>query len=209
MRVIFFFMLSVFCTALLAAEPTEGVRIGAAYSYRFGDDLQRNDDGSSSSSSPQSMPIKESGAGSMMLEWPDSSNTWWQLYASHFSSAANSVQNGVTTHAGFEVDHLQIGGLKEVPDGSVIPYLGSTLGLGRITLSGTREDTRTRLSFSIFGGVRTPLAQNLSLALEARWLGLVFNGQTELRCDEDNCRANFKSGVWSQGDVALKVMWHF
>jgi len=156
--------------------------------YRFGDAV--------SADVPFDVNDANGNAFSAQLWAPHARTTNWQLYVSEFSA---DIDNAATSSA-FRIRHWQLGGIKATETGAFTPFVGATVGAAQID---TAIDTETRWGFTINAGLRWQAARHLSLIVDARWLGILFNSATSIACDRDNCRLQFDSGAWSQYEIGV------
>ncbi|MDQ8020980.1 MAG: hypothetical protein REI94_04025 [Moraxellaceae bacterium] len=175
------------------SAAAEGLAVYGYGTYRGAANIESTTTGSNSITGLKPAPSLD-----ILLAIPYSQDTALEFYA---SSSQHEFEPGA--QGKLRAYHLQFGGVKYVepnPDkGSM--YVGFMLGGSQLETPGTRD---YQPSFSLYGGYEWRPARNLGLRLEARWIGVLFDAETDVVCS-GGCRARIQSGVWSQGSLGVGV----
>lgn len=103
-----------------------------------------------------------------------------------------------------DVDHWQIGGLRELRPGRARPFLTGTVGLTRY---GAEGDNELRFSLSAGGGVKLYPTRRLGLRLDGRVFATFVDADVDaLACRPGLCVGTFDAWVVWQAEFAAGVM---
>ncbi|HEY7774513.1 MAG TPA: outer membrane beta-barrel protein [Marinagarivorans sp.] len=105
--------------------------------------------------------------------------------------------------------HLHIGGTYEWRHDRITPYVGGTIGASHLSLSGAGADTF--LGYSVAGGLKFPLGENLNLRIEARAIGVNLSSDTDFFCSsaQGTCLINIRSNTWWQQQLSIGLGYRF
>lgn len=116
------------------------------------------------------------------------------------------VYNGLldpATHVRVEVDQIQVGGIQELRDGRVRPFLAGLLGLTRYAVAG---DTEVRFSVGMGAGAKFFATRNIGVRLDARgYMTIVGLGGAGV-CGGYGCAIAFNVSPAFQGDFTAGLI---
>jgi hypothetical protein len=111
------------------------------------------------------------------------------------------------THWRVDVDHYQVGGLRELMPGRMRPFLTGAVGLTRYASQG---DNEFRFTLSAGGGVKLFATERLALRLDGRGYATFVNGDTDiLFCAPGVCIGSFDVSVVWQAEFTAAVAFAF
>ena len=106
-----------------------------------------------------------------------------------------------------DVDHYQVGGLRELMPGRMRPFLTGAVGLTRYASQG---DDEFRFTLSAGGGVKLFATERLALRLDGRGYATFVHGDTDiLFCAPGVCIGSFDVSVVWQAEFTAAVAFAF
>lgn len=131
----------------------------------------------------------------------------WRHYELLYSNQSTQL-DGVTT-LDMDVQYLQIGGTVSHPDAThAIPYFGITVGAAQFSPDETGLDDETELAFTVGGGMRIPVTDNIGIRFDARAFITLLDGDSEIFCvssEGATCAIRTKSDTFLQYAASLGV----
>lgn len=133
----------------------------------------------------------------------------WRHY--EFLYAQQSTQVAGSVPMDLDIQYLQIGGTVSNPDSEhVIPYFGITVGAARFSPDGPGLDDETKLAFSVAGGVKVPITDNIGVRFDARAFVSLLDTDGNIFCVSDNgagtCAIRTKSDTLFQYSANLGLI---
>jgi opacity protein-like surface antigen len=128
------------------------------------------------------------------------------LYASQSSTVKGAVPIDM------DVQYLQIGGTVSYTDaGYVVPYFGATIGAARFSPDASGLDDKTKLAFSLGGGMKIPFTDHVGMRLDARaFLSVLDSSDSELFCSSGAtggaCALTARSDTFVQYSASLGIV---
>ena len=102
-----------------------------------------------------------------------------------------------------EVDQILVGGIQDLDDGRVRPFLSGLLGLTRYAVPG---DTEVRFSIGVGAGVKFYATRNLGVRLDARgYMTIIDLGGSSI-CGGLGCAIRFNVSPAFQGDFTAGLL---
>jgi hypothetical protein len=102
-----------------------------------------------------------------------------------------------------EVDQILVGGIQDLDDGRVRPFLSGLLGITRYAVPG---DTEVRFSIGVGAGVKFYATRNLGVRLDARGYMTVIDLGGSGICGGVGCAIRFNVSPAFQGDFTAGVL---
>jgi hypothetical protein len=102
-----------------------------------------------------------------------------------------------------EVDQILVGGIQDLDDGRVRPFLSGLLGLTRYAVPG---DTEVRFSIGVGAGVKFYATRNFGLRLDARGYMTVLDLGGSGVCGGIGCAIRFNVSPAFQGDFTAGLL---
>lgn len=99
------------------------------------------------------------------------------------------------------VEKLEFGGTYEVNTEATRPYAAATVGFSHFEPQSSTFRDDTYFSFSVGGGVKFFSDRQSGFAIDARWVGAVFDDDTDIFCLSSNgltCLIQTEAGLVSQ-----------
>jgi hypothetical protein len=107
------------------------------------------------------------------------------------------------THVRVEVDQILVGGIQELQDGRVRPFLAGLLGLTRYAVPG---DTEVRFSVGMGAGAKFFATRNIGLRLDARGYMTIVSAGGAGVCGGYGCAIGFNISPAFQGDFTAGLI---
>ena len=182
----------------LAASNASHAELGVSVlgSYRFGDELDVDN---------VTVDIDEGTGAAVSLQYFNAADSSFDLWLSRLETTTET--DGI--RADLQQESIQFGGRKYWRDEPLRPYVGATVGIHRLSPDLRSSERETRPAFTLFFGLALPISEQWQLLAEARWLGTIFNSDTSIRCDDQDCVWEIKSGTWTQYDIGFGVSAQF
>jgi hypothetical protein len=125
----------------------------------------------------------------------------WRHY--EFLYAQQGTQVAGTAPMDLDIQYLQVGGTVSNPDAvHVIPYFGITIGAARFSPDGPGLDDETKLAFSVAGGVKVPITDNIGVRFDARAFVSLLDTDGNIFCVSDNGAGT--CGIRAKSDTLLQ-----
>lgn len=158
--------------------------------------------------------VKSSSTYGFILGFPYNYNDKLEIYYSHQSSDLNSINIDsptTTTNADIplSIDYLHIGGTTAISeDQKLNTFVSGGLGFTYLSpdFSGLESDLRASLSIGI--GLKWPITDKISLRLETRALGTLFNSNSSIFCS-GGCTLKVNGSLFLQGEVFAGLAFRF
>ncbi len=96
-------------------------------------------------------------------------------------------------HLDVDINYFHFGGRYGTDGEMVNPFVVAGVGVTYFDLNG--GDSETKFSFSIGGGVMVPLSKHISLRFEGRGFGTVFDNNSAVFCEDNECLIKVKGDV--------------
>ncbi|HKU16891.1 MAG TPA: outer membrane beta-barrel protein [Steroidobacteraceae bacterium] len=137
----------------------------------------------------------------------DAAADYWRHYELLYARMSTKVDG--TAPFDLDVQYLQIGGTVSYPDATrVIPYFGLTVGAARFSPDAPGLSDETKIAFSVAGGVRVPITQNIGVRLDLRGFVTLLDAEGDLFCASSaglTCNIRAKSDTFVQYSANLGV----
>ena len=192
------FVTTALLLAVLTCSSASHAELGVSVlgSYRFGDELAVDN---------VAVDIDEGAGVAVSLQYFNAGDSSFDLWLSRLETATET--EGI--RADLQQESIQFGGRKYWRDEPFRPYVGATVGIQRLSPDLRSSERETRPAFTLFFGLALPISEQWQLVAEARWLATIFNSDTSIRCDEQDCIWEIKSGTWTQYDIGFGVSGQF
>jgi|GEM_PF-859965 len=107
------------------------------------------------------------------------------------------------THVRVEVDQIHVGGIQELGDGRIRPFLAGLLGLTRYAVPG---DTEVRFSVGMGAGAKFFATRNVGLRLDARGYMTIVDAGGAGVCGGYGCAIAYRVNPAFQGDFTVGLI---
>ena len=159
--------------------------------YTFGGSLEDSD-------TEESLKFNDSESYGIILGLRDESKVGGAFYEllflhqSTYLKVDDSILSG-GEHLDVDINYLHLGG-RYGPEGAAVnPFV--VAGVGATFFDPKEGDSETKFSFSIGGGANIPLAKHISLRLEGRGFGTIFDSNSTVFCDDNQCLVKVKGDL--------------
>jgi opacity protein-like surface antigen len=100
-------------------------------------------------------------------------------------------------------DYFHIGGTVDYEVDDMHPFATGGLGVTRITPANEVFGSETKFSFSLGGGIKVPIAENMGIRIEGRMLGTTTGGDGAILCVNGKCAARFEGSLFLQYEANI------
>ncbi len=101
------------------------------------------------------------------------------------------------------IDYYHLGGTVDYEADKLRPFATGGLGIARISPASDIFGTETKFSFSLGGGVKVPITENVGVRIGARALGIVTSGDRRVFCSNGQCVAQFEGTLFLQYEANI------
>lgn len=132
----------------------------------------------------------------------------YDLYFSRQDTELRPRSAGVPANSlGLRIDYIHLGGTVDYEAGKLRPFATGGLGIARISPANEIFGTETKFSFSLGGGIKVPITENVGLRFEGRALGITISGDRTILCANGQCEAQFEGSLFLQfeANVGLSI----
>lgn len=133
-----------------------------------------------------------------------------RFYEAFYSRQSTALAEGGVP---LRVEYLHVGGIVTGAQAAWVPYLAGGAGGTRFAPREAGRSSHMRLSFSLAVGAFVPLAERLSLRLEARAYATLTDGDTGFLCVSGQaggaCAARYEGSAFWQGEALAGLTWRF
>jgi len=116
-----------------------------------------------------------------------------------FSRSADVPEGGLDVR----IDYFHLGGTVDYEADKLRPFATGGLGIARISPANDTSGTETKFSFSLGGGVKVPISENVGLRFEARALGITTSGDRRIFCSNGQCLVQFEGSLFLQYEASV------
>jgi opacity protein-like surface antigen len=189
--------------ALAQAATPPGMEITGFAGYRTGGGFKEPDTG-------ERLRLDSDSNLGLILNIDHDANTQWEFLFSHQSTRLKPAPL-FTGESRFDVDvsYLSGGGIYVWRDPKVEPFIGAGIGIAHLSPQDPRFDSETRALFSLTGGYRIRLTENIGLRLEARGYYTLLNTNAAVFCGNGGCIARVDSTGLTQVEVNAGLSMRF
>lgn len=199
-------ILAVVATILIVVAPLpagagqSGFSITPMAGYRGGGAFDETASG-------RSLDVDGGAAGSLVLNWEESTDRWYELIYSRQETSLDGADLDLT------VQYLHFGGMAAWPQDGFSTYLAAGVGATWLRASGGGSGSDTRPSFSIGLGLLMPLSERVAVRLESRAYLTLTDGDREFFCASGPqggvCRVRYEGDVLTQLDAMAGLTFRF
>jgi len=142
----------------------------------------------------------------LILSFPYEQGKNIEVYYSHQSTQLNSITTDATTPTTsvdipITIDYLHFGGTAPISDKDKLKtFVTGGLGFTYLSPDYTGAQSDLRASFSIGVGLKWPMTDRISLRLETRGLGTLYNNNSAIFCN-GGCAISVNGNLLLQGEV--------
>ena len=132
----------------------------------------------------------------------------YDLYFSRQDTELNTRAAGISgSQLKLRFDYLHIGGTVDYEVDDMHPFATGGLGITRISPANEVFGSETKFSFSLGGGIKVPISENMGVRFEGRVLGTTTGGNGAIICANGQCVAKFEGSLFLQyeANVGLSV----
>jgi len=101
------------------------------------------------------------------------------------------------------IDYFHVGGTVDYEADKLRPFATGGLGIARISPANDIFGTETKFSFSLGGGVKVPITENVGVRIEARALGVTTSGDRRIFCSNGQCLVQFEGSLFLQYEASI------
>ena len=149
--------------------PERVVELGYTYNYQFGGKTYAY-----YTSGYSEIQVSDSDSHAFTLSVPTKWNTRLELYFSNQSTSLSGDRS--FGELDVAIRYYQIGVVKEIPKGKLIPYGAFSLGAVEINPTGNSYDDVWKFAVTLGGGIKYYFTPKLGLKLEARMMAPIAYG---------------------------------
>ena len=156
--------------------------------------------GFENSANGNDLDMEDEGSFGVILGFNDQSKAGVR-YEFYYSRQSTSLEGDGSAFSGeprfdIDIEYFHLGGTFGTEGRPVNPYVSGGLGLTHI--SPERGDSEGRISFSLGGGLRIPLTENIALRFEGRGFGTFFDNAGSIFCADNRCAVQVSSELMLQ-----------
>jgi len=193
-------LIAIFACPLLSVHAQQ-FSAGPFYGYRFGGEFENQSTG-------DTYKIKENPSYGVFLDIdPRDTGSRLELLYSFQHTAVDLGDSPATGDRDLDVHVFQIGGLRELYDGKLRPYVGGYVGATWFNMPDIGDDLR--FSFTIAVGANYYLTKNLGLRLDIRGFGTVVESNGGFICANGGCIVGYSGDLLWQGEASASIFLAF
>lgn len=102
---------------------------------------------------------------------------------------------------GVRLDYYHIGGTVDYHANNLHPFATGGLGLTRITTTDQAFSSESRFSLSLGGGLKFPVADDITVRFDARMYGTTIDSNGSILCTNGRCIAKFSGSFFLQFEL--------
>jgi len=169
--------------------------------YRIGGDVTDED-------SDTNQDFDEGASFGVILNIQDKENTQYEFLYSRQSSSLNISSAGTFSSLDLDIHYFQLGGSYLFEGKESRPYLSFTLGAAYLDPE-QGYDSSTEFSYSLGGGMRWYLMDNMGLRFDVRTYGIVTDSASHFFCRNGVCVASYSGSGMNQFEASLGLILRF
>ena len=196
------YMLHCLVLATLFSGPVcADVELTPFAGYRIGGDLTDED-------SDTDQDLDEGASFGIILNIQDKEYTQYEFLYSRQSSSLNISSAGTFSSLDLDIHYFQFGGSYLFEGKESRPYLSFTLGAAYLDPD-QGYDSTTEFSYSLGGGMRWYLLDNMGLRFDVRTYGILTDSSSHVFCRNGRCVARYSGSGINQLEASLGVIFRF
>ena len=177
--------------SLPATSLAQSMELTPFAALRMGGDFDDIDTG-------ESYELDEATSLGMIFNWDLDAQRQVEVIFSRQDTEFTVEDNmGAFTPLELDVSYLQGGGTYLFDGDRARPYIAGTIGLTRFDPKDSGFDSETRISFSLGGGIKLFLTNNVGLRFEGRGYFTFFDSSGQAFCD-GGCQVRLKASAFTQ-----------
>jgi len=198
------FLISIL-TFFSGASQAANFEVTPIIGYTFGGSLKDSD-------TEESLKFGDSESYGLILGLRDETKAGGGFYELLFLHQKNHVKIDDSIfpggdHLDVDINYLHFGG-RYGSEGEVVnPFV--VAGVGATFFDPDEGGSITKFSFSIGGGANIPLSKHISLRLEGRGFGTIFDSNSAVFCEDHECRVRVKGDLLWQFTAFSGIVFNF
>jgi len=169
--------------------------------YRIGGDVTDEDSGTD-------QDFDESASFGFILNIQDKENTQYEFVYSRQSSSLDISSAGSFNTLDLDIHYFQMGGSYLFEGKESRPYLSFTLGAAYLDPE-QGYDSSTEFAYSLGGGMRWYLLENMGLRFDVRTYGIITDSASHIFCRDGRCIASYRGSGMNQIEASLGLILRF
>ncbi len=189
------------CAALFTGTAYSEIELTPFAGYRLGGDVTDEE-------SDTGQNFDESASYGFILNIQDKENTQYEFLYSRQSSRLDISSAGSFNSLGLDIYYFQLGGSYLFEGKASRPYLSFTMGAAYLDPE-QGYDSSTEFSYSLGGGMRWYLMDNMGLRFDVRTYGIVTDSASHIFCRDGRCVASYRGSGMNQIEASLGLILRF
>jgi len=200
----FFCLLFISITAS-AEDKNNNIEITPFVGYRFAGDFNAIN---SDAEITTNIRLNEDTSYGFLLAWDYDRKRQGELLVSHYTSRFSQGLN-LASNDNLAITYVHIGGNVPISDGVVPLFVTGGLGLTHFSPDDSLLSDETRFSFNLGLATKILISEQISLRFGGRVYATLFNSDSQIFCNKQNCAVSISSDLWIQSEVNVGITFSF
>jgi len=200
----FFCLLFISITAS-AEDKNNNIEITPFVGYRFASDINAIN---SDAEITTNIRLNEDTSYGFLLAWDYDRKRQGELLVSHYTSRFSQGLN-LASNDNLAITYVHIGGNVPISDGVVPLFVTGGLGLTHFSPDDSLLSDETRFSFNLGLATKILISEQISLRFGGRVYATLFNSDSQMFCNKQNCAVLISSDLWIQSEVNVGITFSF
>lgn len=186
------------------AKQPHNVEITPLIGYRFGGDFDFIVEPDN-----YRIDLKDKVSYGLLTAWSYDRKRQAEFLISHYNTNFTASGNSLGAGSGLSITYAHLGGNVPVSNGPIPLFVTGGFGLTHLVPQASQLSSETRFSANIGLATKIALSERVSLRLDSRLYGTLFNSDSAIFCDGGNCAIHISSNIWLQTEVSAGVSYRF
>lgn len=205
-RRLFSLLCVLFISITASADENTNVEITPLVGYRFSGNFNATNDGTEITTK---IKLSEDTSYGFLLAWDYDKKRQSELLVSHYTSQFSQKINPMAINNNLAITYAHIGGNVPISDGLVPLFVTGGLGLTHFSPEDRLLSNETRFSMNIGLATKIHVSEQVSLRFGGRVYATLFNSDSQIFCNEENCAISISSDLWVQSEVNAGITFSF
>lgn len=171
--------------------------------YRFGGDFDSQDGETTST-----VKVTEGSNYGLLLAWDVDRKRQGEVLISHNNTEFSPLDNSVSNN-NLAITYAHIGGNVPISNGAVPLLITGGIGLTHFSPEDSLLNNETRFSMNVGLATKIAATESLSFRFGGRLYATLFNSDSAIFCNEENCAISISSDLWIQSEVNAGITFTF
>ena len=194
-----FFPFSANC---LAKHKEQSIEITPFTGYRIAGEFNNG-------SESEEISLKDNNSHGLIIAWPFDHTRQGELLISKYSTEFSHSTTQEYNNNSLDISYIHLGGNVPISQGVLPFWLNGGLGATYFSPKDSSLDDETKFSFHLGLATKLAISDRISLRINSTAYGTLFDTESTVFCQADNCAIYVSSDVWWQAELTVGLTFKF